>query len=298
MSRRSSLFVLGLLALLGLTLLFHRSPREIKPPRLPKPVAAAVPPVPEPPIPAASVEPPKPAPIAPPTPTPAPVEVPPIVVPVDPIKPGNVRGIVTILGVPPVRKRIKMDADPKCRLLHPGEVLSDQIVADPRGRVRWAFVYVSQGNTPSSSGTLPPVLLDQVGCRFDPHVLGVQVNQPLNIFNNDPLLHNVHASTIENKEFNFGLPAAGLVETKRFTRKEIMVRINCDVHPWMKAWVGVLDHPFFSVTSDTGGYAIVNLPPGRVRITVWHEAYASVEAEIDVPSGGDAQLDFFLDARK
>jgi hypothetical protein len=77
-----------------------------------------------------------------------------------------------------------------------------------------------------------------------------------------------------------------------------MVKIKCDIHPWMSAWVGVLDHPYFSVTSETGAYGIVNLPPGRFRITVWHERYASVEQEVEIPSGGDARLDFFLDAQK
>ena len=296
MSRRSSLLVLGLVALLGLALLFHRSPREIKPPRLPKPVAAAEPPAAEPVTKLIlGVEVPQLKPVVPPPP--APVEIP-LIAPVDPLKPGNIRGTVTILGVPPARKKVRLNADPQCQALHSGELLSDEIVADPAGRVRWAFVYVSKGNTPRSSGPLPPVLLDQVGCRFDPHVLGVQVNQPLNIYNNDSLLHNVHAQAIENKEFNFGLPQAGLVETKRFSRNEVMIRIQCDVHPWMRAWVGVLDHPYFSVTSDTGAYGIVNLPPGRFRITVWHERYASVEQEVEVPSGGDAKLDFYLDARK
>ena len=294
---RSTWIVLALAMLLGLALMFHRAPREVKPPRSPKPVAAAEPPEPQPV--AAAPEPPKPEPprrVLPPPP-PSPVAVPPVVL-VEPIQRGTVRGTVKISGIPPKRKRIRMDADPKCQSLHTGELLADDIVVDPENNVRWAFVYVSKGNTASPPGPLPPVLLDQVGCRFEPHVLGVQVNQPLNIYNNDRLLHNVHALTIANREFNFGLPEAGLFETKRFTRPEVMFRIVCDVHPWMRAWVGVLDHPFFSVTSETGAYGIVNLPPGRFKITVWHELYASVEREVEVPSGGDAQLDFFLDARK
>jgi hypothetical protein len=159
---------------------------------------------------------------------------------------------------------------------------------------------VSKGNTAYKLGplSLPPVLLDQAGCRFEPHVLGVQVNQPINIYNNDPVLHNVHATADENKEFNFSQPGLGQFDTKRFSKKEVMVHIGCDIHPWMGAWVGVLDHPYFSVTSETGSYGIVNVPPGRVRVTVWHERYASVDQEVEVPSGGDAKLDFFLDARK
>lgn len=295
MRHRSTRIVLGLLALLGLALLFHRGPREVRPSRPPRPVSVAPAPDPEPPSAAVViVEPPMPH----RPPAPKPLEVPPIVL-TEAIQPGTVRGTVTILGAPPRRRRIKMEADPKCASFHTGDVLSDDIVADPEGHVRWAFVYVARGNTGSAPrGTLPPVLLDQVGCRFEPHVLGLQVDQPLNIFNNDPLLHNVHAMTEHSKEFNFGLPQAGLFETKRFTKPEVMVPIVCHIHPWMRAWLGVLDHPYFSVTSETGAYGIVNLPPGRFLIKVWHELYASVEREVDVPSGGDAKLDFYLDARK
>jgi hypothetical protein len=255
-------------------------------------------PAPEPEPQPVAVEPAKPEParIVPPPP-PKPVEIPPVVLP-EPIKPGTIRGVVKILGVPPKRKLLRLNADPKCAALHDGQMLADDIVVDEGNNVRWAFVYVSKGNTSSTPGPLPPVLIDQVGCRFEPHVLGVQVNQPINIFNNDPLLHNVHALPFENKEFNFGLPSAGQFETKRFSRKEVMVQIKCDVHPWMSAWIGVLDHPYFSVTSGTGSYGIVNLPPGRFKVAVWHERYASVEQEIEVPSGGDAKLDFYLDARK
>jgi hypothetical protein len=298
MSRRSTRIVLGLVALLGLALLLRRGPREIRPTRTPKPVSVAVTPEPDPPSPvaAAAAEPSPPEP--PRLPPPKPVEILPVV-PTPAIPPGTVRGTVTILGALPRRKRIKMDADPKCASFHTGDVLSEDIVADPEGHVRWAFVYVARGNTGSAPrGPLPPVLLDQVRCRFEPHVLGVQVDQPLNIYNNDPLLHNVHASTLHSSEFNFGLPKEGLFETKRFTKPEVMVPIVCHIHPWMKAWVGVLDHPYFSVTSETGAYGIVNLPPGRHVVKVWHELYASVEKEVDVPSGGDAKLDFYLDARK
>jgi len=298
MRRRSTRIVLGLLALLGLALLFHRGPREIRPTRPPKRVSVAAAPEPEvtPPAVAVAPEASKPGAFRPAPPRPA--EIPPIVLS-EPIKPGSVRGTVTILGVLPRRKRIKMDADHKCASFHTGEVLSEDIVADPEGHVRWAFVYVARGNTGTAPREPhPPVLLDQVGCRFEPHVLGLQVDQPLNIYNNDPLLHNVHATTLHSTEFNFGLPKAGLFETKRFTKPEVMVPIVCHIHPWMKAWVGVLDHPYFSVTSDTGAYGIVDLPPGRFVIKVWHELYASVEREVEVPSGGDARLDFYLDARK
>ena len=296
--KRSTLLVLALVALLALALLFHREPRELQPKRQPRPVAVAPPPEPEVPVAAIPAEPVKPR--DPPPPRPAPP--PPLAlvkIPAGDVKPGTIRGTVKILGVAPVRKKIRMDADPKCERLHAGGVLHDDLLIDPANNIRNAFVYVARGNTGAAPpGPLPPVLLDQVGCRFEPRVLGVQVNQPLNIYNNDDLLHNVHGLPVKNKEFNFGLPQPGLFQTRRFSTPEVMVRIVCDVHPWMRAWVGVLDHPYFSVTGEAGNYAIAKLPPGRFLIKVWHERYATVEQEIDVPPGGDVVLNFFLDARK
>ena len=117
------------------------------------------------------------------------------------------------------------------------------------------------------------------------------------IRNSDHLLHTAHAIAIENKEFNFGMqPFAE--ETRRFTRREVMLPIKCDIHPWMKAWVGVLDHPYFSVTSETGSYGIPNLPPGRYVFEAWHEKYMPVSREIDVPLGADIVLDFVLDVKR
>jgi hypothetical protein len=204
-----------------------------------------------------------------------------------------------VLGAPPPRKRIRMDADPKCVERVPGAPLSDEVVVDPDGGLRWAFVYVAQGiNNQVPAQPLPPVLLDQVGCVYEPHVLGIRVGQTLNIYNNDPLLHNVHGLPFDNAEFNFGLPQQGTFSSVKFNEREVMVRIGCDLHPWMRAWVGVLDHPYFSVTSDTGAYGIPKLPAGRYTIKVWHEAYATVTRVVDVPPGGDIQLDFILQAMK
>src|SRR5436853_232051 len=95
---------------------------------------------------------------------------------------------------------------------------------------------------PRKPTPLPPLTLDQAGCVYDPHVLGIQVDQPLDIHNNDSLLHNVHAVAFGNREFNFGMTSAGIVETVKFNAPEVMVKIKCDIHPWMTAWVGVLDH--------------------------------------------------------
>jgi len=296
--KRATAGVLGLALLIALAFFLHRGAREEKPLRPPKPAAVVEPMTPEPlPIAALAPETPK-LPLLPATPRPpAPkaTEVPPVV---GEPAPGFIRGVVKILGEPPKRRLAKLYADPKCADLHPGGILRDDIVVDLGNNVQWAFVYIAKGVKGTPKAPLLPVLLDQVGCRFEPHVLGVRVNQPINIYNNDRLLHTVHAMPYDNKEFNLGLPEWKQFETRTFTRPEIMIRVKCDIHPWMWAWIGVLDHPYFSVTSETGSYGIAQVPPGRYTVRVWHELYASVDREVEIEPGADVRLDFFLDARK
>ena len=142
-----------------------------------------------------------------------------------------------------------------------------------------------------------PVLLDQIGCVFTPHVLGIRIGQPLQIRNSDPRLHNVRALSFNNVELNVSL-IPDTEHLHRFTKREVMVGVKCDIHPWMAAWVGVLDHPYFAVTEESGGYAIPDLPPGRYVVEVWHEKYVSVAREVDVMLGDEDPLDFVLDAKR
>jgi hypothetical protein len=191
-----------------------------------------------------------------------------------------------------------MDADPACASLHAEPPLSDVLVRDAENRARWVFVRVTGG---LEGRTFPapavPVILAQVGCRYEPHLLGIQVGQPLVIVNQDPLLHNIHALSFVNHAFNFGQPTRGLEERKIFTAPEI-IPLRCDVHPWMSAWVGVVDHPYYAVTDAEGAYAIADLPAGRYRIGAWHEACDAVSVEVEIRAGIGADLDFVLDVRK
>jgi plastocyanin len=115
------------------------------------------------------------------------------------------------------------------------------------------------------------VVLDQKGCRYVPHVLGVQVGQPVEVLNSDPTLHNVHAVPMSNSEFNTGQPLQGMKRAHTFTAREVMVPFKCDVHPWMHAYIGVLDHPFFAVSGADGSFQLTGLPPGTYTIEAWHE---------------------------
>jgi hypothetical protein len=214
-------------------------------------------------------------------------------------KPGDgVAGVVKIKGEAPKRRKIKMDADPKCAAMHAEAPMQDDIVVDASGNVQYAFVHISKG---LEGKTFPkpaaPAKIDQKGCRYEPHVVGVMVGQDLEISNSDDLLHNVHGLPFVNKEFNFGQPTKGLVEKKQFTAKEVMMKVKCDVHPWMSAWVGVTEHPFFAVTDAAGKFAIKGVPDGKYTLEVWHERYKSVTAEIEV-KGGDAAANFELADKK
>lgn len=199
---------------------------------------------------------------------------------------GSILGRVTISGDPPRRRPIRLP-DGK-------ESLSEDAVVDREGRLKGAFVYVKRGL--DSRRWVPskiPVSLDVVGYRFDPHVLGVQSGQELRITGFDPQVHWISSVSYSNPTVTTVPPWRG-----SFRQPEIMMKIACDFHPWECAWVGVLDHPFFAVSSEEGLYGLAGLPAGRYTVATWHERFASVERRVDVPADGSVALDFLLDARK
>ena len=201
---------------------------------------------------------------------PAPAAEPAVITnPVDPATAGSITGRIVFEGQAPAPQPIKMASDPNCP---PQGSATETIVVGSNGALKNVFVYVKDGignlRFPVSA---TPVVLDQKGCRYVPHVLGVQVGQPMQIVSSDATLHNVHAIGEANREFNTGQPVPGVPHTHTFSTKEVMVPFKCDVHRWMNAWVGVLDHPFFAVTADTGTFELKGLPPGTYTIEAWHE---------------------------
>jgi len=216
-----------------------------------------------------------------------------------PAPPVTVKGGVRLKGEMPKRNRLKVDGDPKCAALHGGTpLLADDIVADAAGHVQWAIVYVKDGLgelkfTPPKT----PVLVEQKGCRFEPHVFGVMAGQEVKFRNGDPLMHIIHVIPRNNREFGFSQEKPGEEREKIFANKET-IKVICDVHPWMAAWAVVLDHPFHAVTGPDGKYSIRGLPPGKYTLEAWHEKYKSVTQEIQVKEGEAASADFVLEARK
>lgn len=215
-----------------------------------------------------------------------------------PALPGTIRGVVRINGPVPARKSYSTDDDPDCAAMHGKKIVSDELVVDPYGNMQWAFVYIKSGLT----GAVPPaprtpVLLDQVSCVFTPHVSGVRVGQPLVVLNSDSLLHTVHALPFGNKEFNLNMPKGSREITRTFGQPEVMIKIVCDLHPWMSAWIGVLDHPYFGVTNAVGSYVIRDVPPGNYEVEAWHEKCGPRKLPIAVAPGRESLLDFALDEK-
>ncbi|PYQ53437.1 MAG: hypothetical protein DMF59_01780, partial [Acidobacteria bacterium] len=157
----------------------------------------------------------------------------------------TITGTVKLTAAPPAMPALQMSADPYCASQHASAPAKDEeVVAGPGGELENVFVYIKQinGNFPPSS---TPVVIDQHGCQYHPHVLALQVGQPLQIKNSDNTLHNIHALPTVNPQFNEGQPVQGMVSTKKFDKPEITpFKVKCDVHGWMKAWMAVLPHPF------------------------------------------------------
>lgn len=209
-----------------------------------------------------------------------------------------IRGVVNFRGDPPARREIDMSGVAECAKQHPQSARERSVLVNPNGTLRNVFVWVKDGlgdwHFPVPT---EPAMIDQKGCRYEPHVLGVQVGQPVKIRNSDPVQHNIHALPKKQRGFNFAQPRQGMESIKKFRRAEVMVRLKCDVHGWMGAYIGVVDHPYFAVTGDEGAFAIKNLPPGEYTIGAKHEKYGTQTTRVVIGDKETKELEFILSAK-
>lgn len=211
---------------------------------------------------------------------------------VDPAVAATINGTITFTGTPPEPQPIDMSEEPVCAEKHEGQP-SFQPVMVSNGNLARVFVFVSEGLgdrsfPPSSDG----VVLDQEGCRYDPHVLGIQTGQPLVIRNSDDVLHNINTQSTANRAFNISQPQAGMESTREFSTPEVMVPVQCDVHGWMSAYIGVTDHPYHAVTDESGAFTISGLPPGQYTVTAWHETLGEQTMDVTVGEAETGTADF------
>ena len=204
----------------------------------------------------------------------------------------TVSGNIQFSGTPPKMETIAMNADPTCASLHTEPVYNESVVVNPNGTLKNVFVYIKEGlEGKTFEAPQTPVTIDQKGCQYHPHIFGIQVGQSLDIVNSDSTLHNVHSLAEKSKQFNLGMPIQGMKLPKKFENPEVMVKFKCDVHPWMNAYIGVLNHPYYSVTNETGAFEIKDLPPGEYTIEAWHEKYGTQTQKVTV-SDGPASANF------
>jgi plastocyanin len=190
---------------------------------------------------------------------------------------GSITGKISYSGTAPEAKKISTDADPACSAKSPNLTTEEWVVKD--GKLANTFVYIKSGTIAGGSKVADysfptpsaPVALDQNGCHYKPHVLGVMVNQDINITNSDPTTHNIHFTPKSNPDWNQSQPNGAAPMTHKLARAEVLVPVKCNQHPWMKSYIGVLKHPFFAVSSEDGSFEIKGVPPGKYTVVAWHE---------------------------
>lgn len=210
-----------------------------------------------------------------------------------PVKGADIKGVISYEGAAPAPSAIKMTADANCAATaDKGQMGDSWLVKD--GKLANAFVYLKEGVDMSkvpAADSAPVVVFDQKGCWYTPHVFGIRVGQTLEIRNSDKTSHNIHSmATSEKDQFNEGMAVGAAPIIKKFNEEEIGAHIKCDVHSWMSAYAGVLNHPYFAVSGADGSYTIPNVPPGKYTVHVWHEGdVPEVTGEVTVTEAGATQ---------
>jgi plastocyanin len=205
---------------------------------------------------------------------------------------GDITGVITLKGTPPPEKNFadSLQGDQNCSALYSGTFPTTHFYAvNADGGLADVVISIKGGDFKSTGASAAPVVLDQKGCLYSPTILAVQTGQKIIVKNSDPCVHNVHAKPTANGEVNQVQMPGGADLTFAFDKPEPFLKFQCDVHPWMFAWVTVVDHPYFAVSDKDGKFTIKNVPPGKYTLEAAHRKLGAQTAEIEVKDSGAAQ---------
>jgi plastocyanin len=212
---------------------------------------------------------------------------------VDPATAGVISGTVFFKGNAPPMPAIDMSSNPQCERQHASPAKGQTVVVNANHTLRNVFIWIKDG-LPNVRWTPPAAAatLDQKGCIYEPHVLGMMAGQPLEILNDDPVNHNVHAEAKVNQAWNESQPPRAEHKFKTFEASEILIPMSCSVHPWMRSYIGVAPSPYFAVTGDDGTFTLKNVPPGTYTVEAVQEKFGRKEGKLTLAPSGQASIDF------
>ncbi|MBI4397945.1 MAG: carboxypeptidase regulatory-like domain-containing protein [Candidatus Omnitrophica bacterium] len=206
-----------------------------------------------------------------------------------------IMGKVLYKGEPIVPKPINFGAEKQCATMHGDKMpVNEDVVINPNGTVKWAFVFIKEEVPGDYPVPQEPLVIDQQGCVFIPHVAAVRAGQSVEFLNSDPVLHNVRSLSKEGQSFNVAQPIKGMKSKKTFSKAEVAVPLKCDVHFWMQSYLHIMPHPFYAVTGEDGSYSIQGLPPGIYTLELWHEKLGSRSKTVTITEGQAQTVDFEL----
>jgi len=204
----------------------------------------------------------------------------------------SVRGVVHFDGKVPAAKPISMAADPVCARQHPTPVTTQEIMVDSKGDLENVIVFVSDGlGDRSFDPPAQPAVVEQKGCMYQPHVMAVRANQPLEVVNHDQTSHNIHPQPANNREWNKAEPPGSKME-EAFAREEIAIPVKCNLHPWMRSYIAVFKHPYFAVTGKDGSFDLSHLPPGTYTIKAWQEKLGTSSQTLTIGANETKEINF------
>ncbi len=209
---------------------------------------------------------------------------------------GTVNGKVIFEGAPPPAKEIQFGAEKQCALAHQHPPTYEDVVINGNGTLKWVLVYVKDQVPGDFPVPTEPVIVDQRGCIFVPHVAVARAGQPVEFRNNDSVLHNVRGASKQHQAFNLAQPMQGSKTTRVFKTPEVGMPLKCDVHFWMTSYLHVLGQSFYAVTSDDGAFTITGLPAGTYTVEAWHEKLGTQTQTVIVADGQAVSLTFTFKA--